>query len=217
MKDYTNSPPLNVKEIDEVIGSIKEIPTSTIEQEEELSRNIALIMIGWLTAFRVSEILSLKRANFRFDLAADEGLYDRVEDVKNLKQKEYTKSGKKNRYARLTKKVLWRKDEPYASEVRTYVKSFPSMDYHIFPRRKMVYGWNYQTDYDTPMTRQQVFKVFKSYGIDGTHALRHSRLTYLAEVKGLNEVQLQSFSAHSSAGSLKPYVHLSPNMYKELI
>ena len=37
MKDYTNSPPLNVKEIDEVIGSIKEIPTSTIEQEEEIS------------------------------------------------------------------------------------------------------------------------------------------------------------------------------------
>ena len=38
MKDYTNSPPLNVKEIDEVIGSIRKIPTSTVEQEEHKER-----------------------------------------------------------------------------------------------------------------------------------------------------------------------------------
>jgi len=189
-----------------ILDRMNDIECSTPEQEEELKRNRVLIQAHWLSGFRISEVLSLRRNNFRFDLSRQ---FDRIEGVINLKQKS-------NNEGNLKTPLIYKKDDIFSAEVRQYVKQIKNEKWLLFPSRRMIWGYNYMTEPERPLSRKYVWKIYKDLGIPHTHVLRHSRLTELAG-KGFNEIQLQAFSSHRSTDSLRDYVQKSPKMYEDLI
>ena len=206
-KNYLDTWARNGREnIQNILEKMDEIECSSAEQREELKRNRVLLQCHWLTGFRISEVLSLRRDNFRFDMSRK---HDRIENVINLKQKSDSRGNLKT-------PLIYPKDDPFAPEVRQYVKSMKNMKYLLFPSRRVVFGWTYKIEYDRPMSRKYVWEIYKKLGVPQTHIMRHSRLTDLA-AKGFNEIQLQAYSSHRSTDSLRDYVQKSPKMYEDLM
>ncbi len=178
----------------------------TPEQSIEKARNIILLKTLFITAFRISECLSLKQNNFEFNSEQD---FDVIRNVINLKQRKDSDFAIKN--------DLWiPKTDPLMIDIRRAVKALPYPEAHLFPRRKMVWGWCAELDYDRHITRQWCMNICKTYNPNlHPHVLRHSRIVELVNVYNLDIIPLQAFSSHSSLQTLQHYIQTSPRLYAD--
>ena len=176
------------------------------EREFSYSRDKALIELTYLTAGRVSEILSLKKQNWNWP---ESGNFCYVRDMVNRKNKVI-------RY----KTIPIPKEDSYAIHVKSLIdKYIPKSEYYIFYSRKKTFG------YSTPnglkaMNRSTAWRIISKAGENADiklwpHLLRHYRLSHLAP--NLTDRELIQISGHRNSSNLEHYIRVNVDVLKEKI
>jgi len=188
--------------INSLVQSIHVKPSEKPTDEEifQVRRNRALVMISYVTAGRISEVLELKKENFDFRRPGSDQ-YE-VVDMVNLKNRN-----------RQHKTIGFHKQDTFSPEIKRFVSRLETPESYVFPMRKTCFGWAYET-INKPMSRRTALRIVKSLDPDiWCHWFRHQRLSHLGRM-GFTDRQLMGVSGHVSSEMLSVYVDMSSEIYE---
>ncbi len=205
---YHNPAPLR-NEFDKVIKNIPYPVSNQSDKENEFEyrRNRALLQTTYLTAGRISEVISLKSNNFDFFTPNSVNYF--IRNMRNLKNKKLP-----------FKLIPIPKDDWYTIEIKEFIEKYiPNPDYYIFYQRKKTFGHSTPNGLK-PLHRSTAWRIVSSAGEQAgvklwCHLLRHYRLSHLANK--LTDRELIRLSGHRNSENLEYYVRLDESTFENKI